>query len=144
PFKIVQEGESNLSAADRKTMQDYRDRVSRLQRTTIGVTELMDNLNIRIAAIKLAVSDAPRATPKMRAEAVAIELRLKALDIVLRGDNTASILVIPDSPGLVQRVGLVTFSQLSSPLPPTQSRIEMLKEAETEMGEVLPKLREIA
>jgi hypothetical protein len=144
PFKIVQEGEENLTTAQRKAMLEYRDRVTKLQRSVTGTVELLDSLTLRVAAMKVAASDTPRATPKMRAEAVAIEGKLKQIDLALRGDNTASILVQPETPGLVSRIGQVTFSQLASPIPPTQTRLDVLKDAETELAELLPKLREVA
>jgi hypothetical protein len=124
-------------------MQDYRDRVTRLQRTTSGAAQLLDETSSRMAAITAAASDTPKASPKLRAEAIAVQAKIRELEIALRGDNTASVLVQPEAPSLVQRVSQVTFSQLSSPIPPSQTRVEMLKEAEVEIGEVLPKLREI-
>ena len=143
-FKIVQEGEENQSAAERKSMLDYRDRVSKLQRTVAGATEVLDSLKLRAAAMKVAATDTPRATPKIRVDAVTIEENLRKIELVMRGDNSASVLVQPDTPGLISRVGQVTFSQLASPIPATQTRVDMLKECESELAELLPMLREIA
>jgi hypothetical protein len=144
PFKIVQEGEENLSAGDRKAMLEYRDRVTKLQKTSVAVVEVVESMGAKIRAIQAALIDAPKATPKMREEAVSIEKRIKAIGLALANDNAASTLVQPEVAGLVQRIGQVTFAQLSSPIPATQTRVDLLKDCEAEMSEILPKVRELA
>jgi len=144
PFKIAVEGEENLSAADRKVLADYRERVSRLQRVFTGAQEVLDSLTGRISQVRLALVDAPKATPKLREETLGIESRLRDINIAMRGDDTSSILVAPRPYTLAERVGDVTFAQLFSATPPTKTRIESLKIAEDELRELLPKLREIA
>lgn len=141
PFTVRDEGENDLKSADRKALTDYRQKVSRLQRAVLGSIEVVDSVTARLAQIRLAVQEAPRASPKLREETLALEARLKQIDLVLRGDNAAALRGDPIPTNVTRRVSDLTFSQLSSPLPPTRTRQESYTVAASEFGEALAKLR---
>jgi hypothetical protein len=143
-FTVREDGEIDLKPADRKALLDYRQKVSRLQRAVLASTEVVDSLTARLAQIQLAVQDAPKATPKLREDVLALEKRLKEIDFALRGDNVAALRGDPAPTTITRRVSDVTFSQLSSPLPPTKTRQDSYAVAASEFGEVLAKLRTLA
>ncbi|MCW3054254.1 MAG: hypothetical protein JWN14_3424, partial [Chthonomonadales bacterium] len=143
-FTVREEGEFDLKPADRKALVEYRQKVSRLQRAVTASTEVIDSLKTRLAQIRSAVQDAPKATPKLREEALALERRLKEIDFDLRGDSIAALRGDPAPTTIVRRVSDVTFSQLSSPLPPTKTRQDSYTVAASEFGAVLAKLRTLA
>lgn len=141
PFTVQVQGEEDLNPAERKALQEYRQKVSRLQKAVLGATEVVDSTAALLAQIQLAVQDAPKATPKLREETLTLQKRLREIDLALRGDNTASIRVEPTPTSITRRVSDVTFSQISSPLMPTQTRQDSYKIAAAEFAEVLTKLR---
>ncbi len=143
-FTVREEGEFGLKPTDRKALVEYRQKVSRLQRAVTASTEVVDSLKTRLAQIRSAVQDAPKATPKLREEVVALEKRLEEIDFDLRGDNIAALRGDPTPTTIVRRVSDVTFSQLSSPLPPTKTRQDSYSIAAYEFSEVLAKLRTLA
>jgi photosystem II stability/assembly factor-like uncharacterized protein len=141
PFTVRGDGEIDLKPAERRALLEYRQKVSGLQRAVLGSTEVVDSLTTRLAQIRSAVQDAPKAPPKLRAEVLALEKRLKEIDFALRGDNIAALRGDPAPMTITRRVSDVTFSQLSSPLPPTRTRQDSYTVAASEFGEVLAKLR---
>jgi photosystem II stability/assembly factor-like uncharacterized protein len=141
PFTVREEGEEALKPSERKTLADYRLKVSRLQRAVLGSTEVVDSLTARLAQIRIAVQEAPKATPKLREEVLDLEKRLKGIDLALRGDNAAALRGDPVPTTITRRVSDLTFSQLSSPLPPTKTRQDSYNVASSEFGEALAKLR---
>lgn len=141
PFTVREDGEIDLKPAERKTLLDYRQKVSRLQRAVLGSIEVVDSLTARLTQIRFAVQDAPKATPKLREEVLTLERRLKEIDTALRGDNAAALRGDPVPTTITRRVSDLTFSQLSSPLPPTRTRQDSYTVAAVEFGEALAKLR---
>lgn len=143
PLTVTAEHETELTPEQRKAMLAYREKVSKLQRAFAAATEVLDNLNTRIDAIKQAVQDTPKAPQKLRQEAVELEERLREISEAWRGDNTSSILVQPAPLTIAQRISDVTFTMLSSPQLPTQTRLDSYKVAAEAFGEQLAKLRVI-
>lgn len=141
PFTVREDGEIDLKPAERKTLLDYRQKVSRLQRAVLGSIEVVDSLTARLTQIRFAVQDAPKATPKLREEVLTLERRLKEIDTALRGDNAAALRGDPVPTTITRRVSDLTFSQLSSPLPPTRTRQDSYTVAAVEFSEALAKLR---
>jgi photosystem II stability/assembly factor-like uncharacterized protein len=141
PFSVAAEGEIALKPAERKMLAAYREKVARLQRAVLGAVEVADSLTSRLAQVKLAVQDAPGAAPKLREETLALERRLRAIDITLRGDSTAATLGEPSPPSVVSRVSDLSFGQLAMPLPPTQTRLDSYRVAAEAFSDALAKLR---
>jgi len=141
PFTVQGEGDDKLTPAERKELAEYRRRVSHLQQAVLGAQEVVDSLTTRLAQIRLAVQDAPKASPKLREDALALEKRLKEIDLALRGDNATAQRVEPSPTTIARRVSDLTFSQLTSPLPPTRTRQDSYTIAAAEFGEALAKLR---
>ncbi len=142
-FRVMAEGEGGLKARDRAALADYRKKVGRLQAAVTGTTEVIDTLNARLSLIKQGVQDTPRASPKLRADAIVIERKLREIDLALRGDDTSSTLVQPAPMTVTRRVSDLTFSQLTSPLPPTQTRVDSYKVAAEEFSPLLARVRVI-
>lgn len=140
-FKVVAEGEPDLKGADKTALLDYRRKVSRLQSAVTGASEVIDTETAQLALMKQAIQDTPSSSPKLREEALAIERKLREIDIALRDDDTSSILVQPAQMTISRRLADLSFSQLSSPLPPTQTRVDSYKAAAEEFAPLLVRLR---
>ena len=143
-FTVREEGEDTLKPVERRALLDYRQKVSRLQRAVLASLEVVDSMTTRLAQMRLAVQEAPKASPKLREEVLALEKRLRAIDIALRGDSAASLRGDPVPTNITRRVSDVTFSQLNSPLLPTRTRQDSYTVAASEFSEALAKLRVLA
>jgi len=144
PFRIVAEGEDAQTLAQRKEMIAYGERVGKMQKALVGAIGVLDDLNSRIDIIKAALAETPKASPKLREDAVAIDSKLRDIDIAMRGDSSFGQLGQPAPPSMVDRINDATFSQLTNPLPTTKTRRDSLDIAASEFAELLPRLQKIA
>jgi photosystem II stability/assembly factor-like uncharacterized protein len=142
-FRVMAEGEGGLKTGERAALADYRRKVGRLQVAVTGAAEVIDTLNARLSLIKQGIQDTPGGPPRLRGDAIAIERKLRDIDLSLRGDDTSSTLVQPSPMTVTRRISDLSFSQLTSPLPPTQTRVDSYKIAAEEFAPLLARLRVI-
>ena len=140
-FKVALEGEETLTASERATIQNLRDKVTRVQKSLTATLEVLDNAQGRIGAIRSALEQSPTATDALRKEAASIEKALEDIAFSLRGDDISSVLVEPSPMTTVRRIQDGAFALLGSSLMPTKTRIETLNIGIEELTAILPKLR---
>ena len=143
-FKVALEGEEKLTATERATIQNLRDKVMRVQKSLTATLEVLDNAQGRIGAIRSALEQSPTSTPGLRKEASDIEKALEDIAFALRGDDIPSVLVEPSPLTTVRRIQDGAFSLMGSSLMPTKTRIDSLNIGIEELTVVLPKLRTVA
>jgi photosystem II stability/assembly factor-like uncharacterized protein len=141
---VTSEGDEKLSAADRKALVELRRKVARLQAAVQGTGDTLDTLLTRAALARQAVQDAPQTSPRLRAEAIAIEKKLRDIDLELRGDQLTAARNEPVPPSIITYVNNVTFGMLGTSSMPTKTRQESYRIAAEEFGTTLAKLRAIA
>jgi photosystem II stability/assembly factor-like uncharacterized protein len=141
---VNSEGDEKLSEAERKTLLEMRRKVARLQSAVQGAGDTLDTLLARVAIAREAVQEAPQASPRLRAEAVALEKRLRAIDLELRGDRLTASRNEPTAPSIVTYVNNATFGMLGTSSMPTRTRLESYRIAAELFGATLAKLRAIA
>jgi chromosome segregation ATPase len=143
-FKVALEGEEKLTATERATIQNLREKVTRVQKSLTATLEVLDNAQGRIGAIRSALEQSPTATAALRKEAAEIEKSLEAIAFSLRGDDMTSVLVEPSPLTTVRRIQDGSFALMGSSLMPTKTRIDSLNIGIEELTAILPKLRTVA
>lgn len=142
-FRVVVDGEAELTPTERKSLDAARARVSKAQQTLGAAVEMLDRAIIRVVAIRVALDEDPMSTPALRADAARLAKELRQVDVALRGDDIASRLVEPIPWTTSRRIQDMAFNVLGTPIPPTKTRMDSLAVAEKELATVVPQLRKL-
>ncbi len=137
-------GTASLPAPDRAAVLAFAEKTSRLQRAALGAVETVKESQRRIDHLKKALVDTPKADPKLREEALAVEGRLKDISVQLSGDETVASRNEPTPPSIVSRVQAVVYGQWTTTSAPTATQRAAYEIAATRFGEVLDRLRTLA
>jgi photosystem II stability/assembly factor-like uncharacterized protein len=140
-FNVVVEGTAAMSEADRKTLFDFQQQVAKLQRAVIGALDVANTSRTKLAAIKRAIQEAPAASEKLRDEATALEKKLNAILIALRGDTALRQRNENTPPSISERVNGIVGGQRLSTAKPTQTHRDAYRIAAEEFAAELGKLR---
>ncbi len=120
-FDAVPLGNATLAAANREETVAFQQKVARLQRAVAGAGNSLEEGINRLDFLKKALMDTPGADPKMLDEALALELRLKDLDVLLNGDMVKARRNDPTPPAIGDRVFQVVGGAWASTSAPTQT-----------------------
>jgi photosystem II stability/assembly factor-like uncharacterized protein len=137
-------GAASLPAPDRAAVLAFAEKTARLQRAALGAVETVKEAESRIEHLEKALLDAPKADPKLREEAVALEARLKDVSELLSGDETVASRNEPTAPSIVSRVQAIVYGQWTTTSAPTGTQEAAYEIAAARFGEVLDRLRAIA
>ena len=91
--------EPTLGSPDRAARLAFQQRVARLQRAVLGSAQALTESSNRLGLLKQAVDQAPAADSALRAEIIAAEDKVRALQTELSGDRTVSTRSEPVAPG---------------------------------------------
>ena len=86
-FKVVAEGASGLSAADRAAQEEFQRKVARSVSGGFGALHTAEDVEARLKAIRAALRETPAAEKQLGAAADAIEQRDREILRALRGDR---------------------------------------------------------
>ncbi len=89
-FKVVADGASALSAADRAAQEEFQRKVARLYRAVSGALHTADDVEARLKSIRAALRETPAAEKQLGATADAIEQTNRGILRALRGDRGAA------------------------------------------------------
>ncbi len=104
PFNLVPLERQSLPV-DRKAKFDFEMQVSRLQHAVESLDHSLDAAVNRVVSAKQALYGSTHNSEALISRARAIELELKAIAVILRGDRTVSKRFEPTLPSLHQRIG---------------------------------------
>jgi hypothetical protein len=120
-FKVVAEGTSLMSGADRAALTEFQQRLSKLQRSASGANESAGTLKTRLAALKRALRDAPSNTQRLIEETAALEKRTDEIIWAFRGLPNAGE---GAAPGLSQRINAIAARQVMASTRPTRTQLD--------------------
>jgi photosystem II stability/assembly factor-like uncharacterized protein len=132
---------SSMSAADRRTLAAFEREVAALQRAVLASVSLASETGNRLALLKRALDDAPAAAPALRERAIALQNRLRDVQVVLTGDTTVARRSEPTPPSLVGRVQTIVYGQWMSTQAATATQRRGYEIVAGEFAKVLESLR---
>jgi hypothetical protein len=120
-FKVVAEGTSTMSAADRAALTDFQQELSKLQRTVSGANDSAGALKTRLGSLKRALRDAPSNSQRLIDETTTLEKRTDEITWEFRGFPNAGE---GAKPSLTQRVNAIAGRQVMAATRPTRTQID--------------------
>ncbi|MDQ1638301.1 MAG: hypothetical protein QOF62_1640 [Pyrinomonadaceae bacterium] len=142
-FRIVVEGQENMTPADRAALVEFQRKAARLQRAVSGALDAANALKPRLALIKRALLDTPSAGDRLLDQAAALDKRTNDILRSLRGDNALRARNMNVPPSIADRVGDIVGSQRTSTARPTQTQINQYNAAAQEFEQTLAQLRQL-
>ncbi|MGH9945254.1 MAG: glycosyl hydrolase, partial [Pyrinomonadaceae bacterium] len=142
-FTVAVEGQTAMTPTDRATLVAFQQRVARLQRAVIGALDTANSLRPRLIQIRRALIEAPAADERLLNQAAALEKRLNALLLVLRGDNVLRARNYNTPPSLSERVFGIVGDQRMSTSRPTQTQSEQYRIAAEDFAQAQVQLRQL-
>ena len=140
-FSVYVEGQSAMTPADRAALNEFQQKVARLQRAVGGAVETANQLKTRLGLIRRALNETPSAESRLTDDAVSIDRKTNEILKALRGDQAlrARQENLPDS--ISELVGTIVGGQRMAIQRPTQTQIDHYTAAAAEFGQVLARLR---
>jgi len=142
-FRIVVEGQENMTPADLAALGEFQRKAARLQRAVQGALDSANALKPRLALIRRALLDTPAAGDRLLDEAAALDKRTNDILRALRGDNALRARNMNLPPSISDRVGDIVGSQRTAIARPTQTQINQYTAAAQEFEITLAQLRQL-
>jgi photosystem II stability/assembly factor-like uncharacterized protein len=120
-FKVVAEGTSTMSAADRAALTDFQQKLSKLQRTVAGANDSAGALKTRLGSLKRALRDTPSNSQRLIDETTTFEKRTDEIVWELRGFPNAGE---GAKPSLTQRINAIAGRQVMAATRPTRTQVD--------------------
>ena len=136
-FKVVADGASTLSAADRAAQEEFQRKVARLYRAVSGALHTADDVEARVKAIRGALRETPASEKQLSAATDSIEQRDREILRVLRGDTEMQKRneAVPSS--INDRVQAIMEGERFALAKPTQTHVDDYNIAAGEFAENL-------
>ena len=139
-FKVVTDGASSLSVADRAAQEEFQRKVARLYRAVSGALHTADDVEARLKSIRGALRETPAAEKQLSAAADAIEQTNRGILRALHGDAELQKRNEPVPSSINDRVEAIMEGERFSLAKPTQSHVDDYNIAGAEFAEQLGKL----
>jgi hypothetical protein len=136
-FEVEALGLATIAEKDRETLLAFQKKAGELQRAMLGAGAAAGEALRGLKVMKRAVTDTPKADPKLLEHIVALEGRLQDALVRLYGDSTAGRRSEATSPGLMDRVG----AELRSTSPATATVKRDYEIAAEAFGSLLEEMR---
>ncbi len=140
-FKVVTEGASGMTPADRAAQQEFLRKTARLYRAVSGAMNTAEGLQGKLKEIRHALREAPAVEKELGAAADSIEQRDREILRALRGDVELARRNENVPASINERVNGIMEGERFSLAKPTQSHVDSYNIAAAEFGEQLAKLR---
>jgi hypothetical protein len=140
-FSVYIDGQSAMTLEDRAVLQEFQQKVARLQRAVSGANETTTQIRARLAQIRRALPQTPAAEARLTDDCAAVEKKLNGIVRALRGD--AALLQRQENlpPSITVRVNTIVGGQRMSTSRPTQTQRDHYAAAAGEFEKVLADLR---
>jgi photosystem II stability/assembly factor-like uncharacterized protein len=142
-FRIMVEGQENMTPADRAALVEFQRKAARLQRAVSGALDAANALKPRLTLIRRALLDTPSAGDRLLDQAAALDKRTNDMLRSLRGDNALRARNMNVPPSIADRVSDIVGSQRTSTARPTQTQINQYNAAAQEFEQTLAQLRQL-
>jgi photosystem II stability/assembly factor-like uncharacterized protein/Arc/MetJ family transcription regulator len=139
-FKVIADGTSALSAADRQAQDEFQRKVARLYRAVSGALHTSEDVQARLKTMRAALREAPAAEKQLNTEADSIERKNREILRALRGDVEMQKRQEPVPSSIDDRVQAIMEGERFSLSKPTQTHIDDYNIAAAEFSDQLGKL----
>lgn len=139
-FNIVVEGREKMTDAERTVLAEFQKKVSTLQRSVSGASDVAAATKNQIGLLKRAAQDAPVENKTLIEKADAYDNEIDFINNALRGNRENSD--IPP-PSISSRVGNIAGTIRLSTIKPTQTQIEQFELSNAEFKPVLARLKKL-
>lgn len=140
-FRVIPLELATFAAKDKEARLAFKRKVARLQRAVLGASRVADDVQNRLSLVRRALLDTPAADPALLADIEAVQKRLNALLIELRGDRTRDRRNEAAPPSVSERVDLIVGDQWYATSPPTRTQLDGYDYAADAFGRLLAELR---
>jgi photosystem II stability/assembly factor-like uncharacterized protein len=140
-FKVLADGASSLSAADRAAQEEFQRKVARLYRAVSGAVHTADDVETRLKTIREALRETPAAEKQLVGAADSIERANRGILRALRGDTEMQKRNEPIPSSINDRVNAIMEGERFALVKPTQTHIDDYNIAAAEFTEQLGTLR---
>lgn len=140
-FNVIPLEVATFAAQDKAAVLAFQRKVARLQRAAEGAIRLANDTGTRIAHIRRAIIQTPAAENALIAETDALDARLRAILIQMRGDPTLGRHNEPAPPSILDRIGAVVGNQWTVTTAPTKTDEDAYRFAGDAFGKILGDLR---
>ncbi len=123
-FKVVADGTSSLSSADRVAQEEFQRKVARLYRAVSGAQHTSEEVDTRLKAIRAALRETPGAEKQLSAAADSIEQKNREILRALRGDTEMQKRNEPVASSINDRVQAIMEGERFALARPTQSHVD--------------------
>jgi len=123
-FKVVIDGASSMSAADRTAQEEFQRKVARLYRAVSGALHTSEEVEERLKAIRAALRETPAAEKQLGAAADSIEQRNREILRALRGDTEMQKRNEPIPTSINDRVNAILEGERFAITKPTQTHLD--------------------
>ena len=130
------------SAEGLQAITGFQATASELLRQGHQVAGSLQEALSRLAHVRKALQETPGIAPELSDRARALELRLRDLQVQLRGDGVKAAYQEPPHPGLLERIERVTGGVWSTTQAPTATQRQNLAWAEAGLTALKPQIRE--
>ena len=139
-FNVVVEGREKMSAAEIAALSEFQRKVSTLQRSVNGASDVANATKTRVGLLKRAAQDAPVENKKLIEQAEAYDNEIDFLLNELRGGRENSD--IPP-PSISSRVSNIAQTIRLSTVKPTNTQLEQYTLSVSEFNPVLARLKKL-
>jgi uncharacterized protein YukE len=140
-FKVLADGTSSLSAADRAAQEEFQRKVARLYRAVSGAVHTADDVETRLKSIREALRETPAAEKLLGGAGDSFAGATRGILRALRGDTEMHKLNEPIPSSINDRVNAIMEGERFALVKPTQTHIDDYNIAAGEFTEQLGKLR---
>lgn len=142
-FEVKPLNNTTLPAKDLAAYGAFMKEAAELVRVTRGAISLHSDLKDKLKLMKVALMNATGATPDLRDKLMALELKLKDMDIVLNGDRSIRKRNASQPPSLSSRMRAMLYAMYRSTSDPTNTARTQGKILKEGIGDVINKLKHI-
>lgn len=114
PFVVKPLNITTLPAKDRRAVAKFQTKLAELGAAVRGASSFAGNMKKKLSAIKMALFNAPNASPELMKQAMAIEKQLKEIEVIFNGDRTKARRQASTPPGLARRIFSALYAMYSS------------------------------
>jgi hypothetical protein len=140
-FHVVVDGPASMTADERRSLFEFQEKVTRLQRAVSGALEATNALSGRLEQIKRALDQTPSAENAWKDQARSLERRTRDILRALRGDTVLRARNENTPASISERVERIVGNERFSLARPTRTDQEGYAIASQEFSQELAKLR---
>ncbi|MCB9296970.1 MAG: glycosyl hydrolase [Lewinellaceae bacterium] len=144
PFLLESLGGVTLAARDRQALARFHREAGELDRVIDGASRRLREVDDRLKLIEKAIAASSAPTEEMISLASEIREELRAIRLIMNGDDVASQLDQDPPMGVASRMGWLVYEMWRSTSAPTETQKEALRIIRKEFSPLPPRINELA